>query len=662
MMIRTTLFSAANLLRCCAFAVGGALLAATAEAQTRDAGWLAGTEGNWSESLKWSTLEVPNNGGPAGATYNVTVPGPSGTTRVTQDIIGGVTIENLTLSGFLTLNNPLTLNGKLTLTNNGSVAGNAALTVGGLIDWQAGSLAGGGVVNANGGVLLSGSGFKQLGRTFNNATTTTWTSGGLTMLQGAAFQNLSGASFDAQSDNSFTSFGGPSAFNNAGSFTKSAGTGLSSLTGGVAFNNSGAVQAQTGTLGFFGGGTSSGSFVVSGGAQLSFAGDQNLQGASSVTGDGTVSFTGSTALGSNVVAGTYDVANSVISGGRNDFNSRATTGTATLSGSTAVLRGSGTFTSTGAFSWTGGTMAGTGTTRTEGGLAISGSATKTLGRTLENASVATWSDSGNVAMLDGGGFNNTSAGTFTAQNDASFVLASGATEGSFVNAGTFTKSGGVGSTTFGTGVSFANSGTVEAQSGTIAFDGAYTQSAGSLVLNGGSVSASSPLDINGGSVAGSGTINASIANGGDLSPGAPDAAGMLIVSGDLVFEEAARFTIEIGGRLPTEFDRATSGATTLAGFLDVSFINGFEGGLLGVAPTDAFTILDAASLTGAFANAPNGGRVATSDGTGSFAVSYTGSDVVLSDFQAVPEPGTYALLGVGAAALLVMRRRKASGR
>ena len=658
MIIRTTLFSAANLLRCCALAAGGALLAATAAAQT-EAVWMAGTEGNWSDSLRWSTLAPPNNGSPAGATYNVTIPGPSGTTRITQDIVGGVTIENLTLSGFLTLNNPLTLNQKLTL-NGGGVAGNATLTVGGQIDWQAGSLASGGVVNASGGVLLSGSGFKQLGRTLNNAATTTWTGGGVTMLHGAVFQNLSGATFDAQSGSSFTASGGASAFNNAGSFTKSAGTGLSSLTGGVAFNNSGTVQAQTGTLGFFGGGTSSGSFVVSSGAQLSFAGDHNLQAAASVTGEGTVAFTGSTALGSNLVASTYDVTNTVISGGRNDFNSNATTGTATLSGNSAVLRGSGTFTSTGAFSWTGGTMAGTGITRTEGGLAISGSATKTLGRALENASAASWSDSGNVEMLDGGVFDNTSAGTFTAQNDSSFVLASGATAASFVNAGTFTKSDGLGTTSFGAGVSFTNSGTVEAQSGTIGFNGGYTQSAGSLVLNGGSVSASSPLDINGGSVAGSGTINASIANGGDLSPRAPDAAGMLIVSGDLVFEDAARFTIEIGGRLPTEFDRVTSGATTLAGFLDVSFINGFEQGLLGIAATDAFTILDASSLSGAFANAPNGGRVATSDGIGSFAVSYTTSDVVLSDFQAVPEPGTYALLGLGTAALLVMRRRKAS--
>ena len=307
-------------------------------------------------------------------------------------------------------------------------------------------------------------------------------------------------------------------------------------------------------------------------------------------------------------------------------------------------------------------MAGTGTTRTEGGLAISGSATKLLGRELENSSVASWSGSGNVEMLDGGVFNNTSAGTFTAENDASVVLASGATAGSFVNAGTFTKSGGLGTTSFNAGVAFANSGTVEAQSGTIAFDGGYTQSAGALVLNGGSVSASSPLDINGGSVTGSGTINASIANGGELSPGAPDAAGMLMVSGDLVFEDAARFTIEIGGRLPTEFDRTTSGATTLAGFLDVSFINGFEAGLLGVTPADSFTILDASSLSGSFANALNGDRVATSDGAGSFAVSYIGSGVVLSDFQAVPEPGTYALLVVGAGALLVARRRRASRR
>jgi hypothetical protein len=141
------------------------LLAATAAAQI-EAVWLTGTEGNWSDSLRWSTLTPPNNGSPAGRDLQRHHPGAERDHARDAGHRGGVTIENLTLSGFLTLNNPLTLNQKLTL-NGGAVAGNAALTVGGQIDWQAGSLAGGGVVNANGGMLLSGSGFKQLGRTFN---------------------------------------------------------------------------------------------------------------------------------------------------------------------------------------------------------------------------------------------------------------------------------------------------------------------------------------------------------------------------------------------------------------------------------------------------------------------------------------------------------------
>lgn len=52
-------------------------------------------------------------------------------------------------------------------------------------------------------------------------------------------------------------------------------------------------------------------------------------------------------------------------------------------------------------------------------------------------------------------------------------------------------------------------------------------------------------------------------------------------------------------------------------------------------------------MTGAFASARNGGRVVTSDGTRSFAISYTGSDVVLSDFQVVPEPGPMRCSGWG---------------
>ena len=57
------------------------------------------------------------------------------------------------------------------------------------------------------------------------------------------------------------------------------------------------------------------------------------------------------------------------------------------------------------------------------------------------------------------------------------------------------------------------------------------------------------------------------------------------------------------------------------------------------ADTDTFTVFNAASLLGFFDNAGNGGRLETSDGSGSFQVNYgvasafNPNQVVLSDFQ-----------------------------
>src|SRR5262249_27491453 len=64
----------------------------------------------------------------------------------------------------------------------------------------------------------------------------------------AVFNNLAGATFEAQTDATIDGNGdSASAFNNAGTFLKSAGTGTTTISG-PTFNNSGTVEVQVGTL------------------------------------------------------------------------------------------------------------------------------------------------------------------------------------------------------------------------------------------------------------------------------------------------------------------------------------------------------------------------------------------------------------------------------
>jgi hypothetical protein len=77
-------------------------------------------------------------------------------------------------------------------------------------------------------------------------------------------------------------------------------------------------------------------------------------------------------------------------------------------------------------------------------------------------------------------------------------------------------------------------------------------------------------------------------------------------------------------------------AQTLGGNLVVSLINGFT-----PASSDTFTILTTQTmLAGAFSNVASGGRLTTADGNSSFVVTYSGNNVVLSQFGNA-DPNTY---------------------
>ncbi len=70
----------------------------------------------------------------------------------------------------------------------------------------------------------------------------------------------------------------------------------------------------------------------------------------------------------------------------------------------------------------------------------------------------------------------------------------------------------------------------------------------------------------------------------------------------------------------------------LGGQLVLSFLNNFQNLVTG---SDTFTVVSASSnFTGAFSNVASGTRLLTSDGFGTFVVTYTGSNVVLSNFIA----------------------------
>jgi hypothetical protein len=125
-------------------------------------------------------------------------------------------------------------------------------------------------------------------------------------------------------------------------------------------------------------------------------------------------------------------------------------------------------------------------------------------------------------------------------------------------------------------------------------------------------------------------------NAGYLYPGGKEAAGYFPITGAFSQTASGIIDLELAGKTnaaetPAEYDQlAVIGTATLDGNLLVRFLNEFESS---IETTDTFTVVKATNLSGTFSNAPNGGRLYTADDTGSFLVSYSETEVVLSDFQ-----------------------------
>jgi autotransporter-associated beta strand protein len=180
--------------------------------------------------------------------------------------------------------------------------------------------------------------------------------------------------------------------------------------------------------------------------------------------------------------------------------------------------------------------------------------------------------------------------------------------------------------------------------GTLILSGANTYTGGTEIALGrilvsnstGSGTGSGPVAVDNGAIlGGTGTIQlgggATLTNNGTMAPGA--SAGQFNIGGNTQLNYPSTLSFEIGGTTPaTQYDvlnKSDAGALTLNGKLIVALINGFT-----PQASDSFTIVNTqAVLGGTFTNVKSGTRLNTSDGAGSFTVTYSGSsNVVLSNY------------------------------
>ncbi len=150
---------------------------------------------------------------------------------------------------------------------------------------------------------------------------------------------------------------------------------------------------------------------------------------------------------------------------------------------------------------------------------------------------------------------------------------------------------------------------------------------------------------------------------GEISPGFSAGSLSFIGDGNYMLGGSSVLNIELGGLNSGDFDSITANNLTLGGTLNVSLINGFtldEGMVF-----DFLTIGNPASGSGTFLGLSDMARIGTFGGY-DLRITYgagDGNDVRLfSSVTAVPEPATFAILGLASFGLIVLRKRRGLSR
>jgi hypothetical protein len=342
------------------------------------------------------------------------------------DLIGGTAINtnglvqltggNFNIDGTTTASTVQMTGG--TLVANNFIAG--ALT------WIAGTWTGAAVtVVTNSTVYIQGGGGdnQMANSSVTNLGTVAWSSGHIEGgSSGTVIQN--GGLWDSQGDLTLdnSSFSGPVTFNNSGTLRKSAGTNSTVLGSGAVLNNTGIVDTQIGAIVLNDGGSFSAGWATNVNGLLQLAGGNfNINGTVTAT---NVELDGGALAGSNVLQGGFNW----ISG-----------------------------------SWNGATV----TVLNNCALAIQGGAgaNQFANATVTNLGTVAWSS----GHLEGGssGTSVANAGLWNSQGDLTLDNSGFSGPINFANTGTFRKSAGTNSTTFGSGTFFDNAGTLDAQTGNI---------------------------------------------------------------------------------------------------------------------------------------------------------------------------------------------------
>ncbi len=499
----------------------------------------------------------------------------------TVSVLGSFDVHTTNiLGGLVTVNHDATVT--VMSVSNGTLAGTGTLEVDQL-NWTGGTMSDTGSMNVLNNLVLNGSALKSLvnGRALESASAGVWSGAGNFLIgTGAKFTNRAGALFLIQSNATMNASGTPPGIENEGIFRKTASTGTSQIH--APLHNSGSVEIATGTMSLVGGGSSSGTFEISSQATLAFSGGTYvLTGSAQVTGEGSIRFDNAFGSPPNVtISGSIDVGITMLAG---TVIVEPDTSIPGLDLAGGVLGGPGLMTIVGTFSWTGGTLMGPGRTVAQGGLTLVSSLNSTPvlnNRVLDNAAVATWMGTGNIAFSNNPTFNNLAGSLFDIQCDG--ILGSGSSTGSFNNAGIIQKSASDGETRIGTALSnlgevailigelvLGKAGTstgsfAVAEHATLRFDSAYSMSDSSAIVGAGTA------DFSGGTVTISGAFDLpfTVISGGTASfvndvelptltllSGSLAGTGQVTITGPLVWQ---------GGNMSGTGRTVASGGITIA--------------------------------------------------------------------------------------------------
>ncbi|HEV7572087.1 MAG TPA: hypothetical protein VGQ21_11370 [Thermoanaerobaculia bacterium] len=499
--------------------------------------------------------------------------------------------------GIVTINAPFSLSG-LAL-NSGQLDGTGTIALIGTNNiWGSGTMAGSGITNITGSVTLK-NGFNPVldTRTLNNSGTINDQDGDTLLLKNGAVLNNSNL-FDMQGDPNITcNCATPPLFHNIGTGTiqKSSGTGVAIVS--APFTNDGTVNVNLGQIAFSAAGAHTGAFNVAGNANVTFTTGNTFSGTSSLTGAGEVAFNGGT---STIGSGTVTPGTFTVNGANVALNSAATIGTLNVHNA-ATLGGTGTIHLTAASpvsEWSGGTINGSGTLTVNAGanFQLDGlTAVMTLdSRPLVNNGTLTYSSTTNGLILANSAVITNSGGA-TLNLDAGPGIGVSGVSNVISNAGLLQRNT---AGTIGISPAVVNSGTINANLGTLAFNGGLTQTIGSTNLLGGSISSPSTIALSGGTLTGNGTVAAAVNNtNGIVAPGNGSTAGTITITGAYAQGVNGGMNLKLGGTSNYDIVDASASGVTLGGTLTVSLFNSFV-----PAGGNTFDVLRFSTRSGDFAN------------------------------------------------------------